>query len=119
MALSRILIVDDHAGFRSAARRMLEAEGYAVIGEAVDGATGISAARALHPDLVLLDVMLPDRNGFDVVEELTRLTTNTSVVMISSRPASAYRTRLSRTSARGFIFKADLSGESIRAVASK
>jgi DNA-binding NarL/FixJ family response regulator len=116
MAQPRVLIVDDHAGFRTAARRMLESEGFAVIGEAADAASAISAARALNPDVVLLDVVLPDGNGFDVAEELSVAAANTSVVMISSRPVSTYRARLARTSAMGFVFKADLSGESIRAV---
>jgi DNA-binding NarL/FixJ family response regulator len=111
-----VLIVDDHAGFRSAARHMLESEGFSVIGEAVDGAGGVAASRELHPDLVLLDVVLPDGNGFDVAEVLSADTANTTVVMISSRPPSAYRMRLARTSARGFVFKADLSGDLLRSL---
>jgi DNA-binding NarL/FixJ family response regulator len=116
-AMPSVLIVDDHLGFRTAARRMLESEGFAVVGEAADGAGGISAARELRPDLVLLDVVLPDGNGFDVAEVLSAEAANTTVVMISSRPASAYRSRLASTSARGFIFKADLSGERLRSLA--
>jgi len=116
MAQPRVLIVDDHAGFRSAARRMLESEGFAVIGEAADAAAAISAARTLNPDVVLLDVVLPDGNGFDVAEVLSADRANRAVVMISSRPASTYRARLARTAANGFVFKADLSGQSIRDV---
>ncbi len=66
-----ILIVDDHAGFRHQARALLEADGFVVIGEADDGATGLAAARALRPDLVLLDIGLPDIEGFAVAHELT------------------------------------------------
>ena len=65
-----ILIVDDHAGFRHQARALLEADGFVVIGEADDGATGLAAARALRPDLVLLDIGLPDIEGFEVAREL-------------------------------------------------
>lgn len=61
--MTTILIVDDHAGFRLQARALLEADGFVVVGEAVDGATGLTAARTLKPDLVLLDVGLPDIEG--------------------------------------------------------
>jgi DNA-binding NarL/FixJ family response regulator len=117
MAATRVLIVDDHAAFRSATRRLLESEGYAVIGEAEDLSGGRSAARRLSPDVVLLDVILPDGNGFDLAEELSVAAANTKVVMISSRPASTYRRRLARSSAAGFIFKGDLSAERLRMVA--
>ena len=75
-----ILIVDDHAGFRHQARALLEADGFVVIGEADDGATGLAAARTLRPDLVLLDIGLPDIEGFEVARELAR-----------RRPAAARR----------------------------
>ena len=65
MALT-VLIVDDHPSFRASARVLLEAEGFDVIGEAADGTSGIAEARRLRPDLVLLDVQLPDIDGFDV-----------------------------------------------------
>lgn len=68
-----VLIVDDHPSFRASARRMLEASGYTVVGEAADGAEAIAAAGALGPDLVLLDVQLPDLNGFEVAERLAAL----------------------------------------------
>jgi len=64
-----LLIVDDHPGFRTSARRMLEADGYQVVGEAPDGRSGIAAARAPRPDIVLLDVHLPDIDGFEVAEQ--------------------------------------------------
>ena len=70
MALS-VLIVDDHPSFRASARVLLEAEGFDVIGEAADGASGIAEAKRLRPDLVLLDVQLPDIDGFDVASRLT------------------------------------------------
>jgi DNA-binding NarL/FixJ family response regulator len=115
--MKSVLIVDDHVGFRAAARRMLESEGFVVIGEAGDATSAVSAARELQPNVVLLDVVLPDGNGFEVAEVLSAETANTAVVMISSRPAPAYRSRLARTSASGFIFKADLSGERLRSLA--
>ena len=66
----RVLIVDDHPGFRSFARAMLEAEGFDVVGEAPDGAAALAAVRALAPEIVLLDVALPDMDGFAVCEAL-------------------------------------------------
>ena len=65
-----VLIVDDHPSFRASARRMLEADGYGVVGEAEDGAAALAAAEQLRPDLVLLDVRLPDIDGFEVARRL-------------------------------------------------
>ena len=65
-----VLIVDDHPTFRATARMLLEAEGYDVIGEAPDGTPAITEARRLHPELVLLDVNLPDLDGFQVAEHV-------------------------------------------------
>ena len=65
-----VLIVDDHPSFRTSARRILEDAGYDVVGEAGDGQAGLDAARSLRPAVVLLDVQLPDLDGFDVAAEL-------------------------------------------------
>jgi len=116
MAARSVLIVDDHVEFRSTAKRLLESEGYRVVGEAADGTTGLAAALDLRPDVVLLDVMLPDVNGFEIAEELALRAAKSLVVMISSRDASTYRTKLANSRAQGFIFKGDLTGEALRAV---
>jgi DNA-binding NarL/FixJ family response regulator len=110
-----VLIVDDHAAFRRFARRMLEAGGLTVIGEAADGASGVAAARELDPDLVLLDVMLPDGDGFAVAERLAG--GRARVVLTSSREVADLGTRLERTPARGFIPKAELSAAELVAIA--
>ena len=109
-----VLIVDDHPAFRASARRLLEGEGFKVVAEAADGASGIALARELRPDLVLLDVMLPDLSGFDVAEELS--SSRSKVVLVSSRSKADYGRRLRRTSAVGFIPKDRLSGDTIRAL---
>jgi DNA-binding NarL/FixJ family response regulator len=111
-----VLIVDDHAGFRSWTRSLLETEGFLVLGETDDGASAVSAARDLSPDVVLLDVMLPDMTGFAVAEMLAALVPSPKVVLISSREASDFGWRIARSRARGFISKADLSGPRLRAV---
>jgi DNA-binding NarL/FixJ family response regulator len=105
-----VLIVDDHADFRASARAMLEAEGFAVVGEAPDGRAAIDAMDALAPDIVLLDVQLPGEDGFAVAERLAARPARAAVVLISSREASAYGPRLAGAPARGFIPKRALSG---------
>lgn len=112
-----LLIVDDHAGFRAFARAVLESEGFEVVGEAVDAASAVTECRRLEPDLVLLDVMLPDGDGFDVCERLTAAGTGgCQVVLTSSRDAAAYADRLATTSARGFLPKEDLTGAALLAL---
>ena len=113
-----VLIVDDHRGFREGARRMLEAAGYVVVGEAADGASALAAAERLHPQIVLLDIQLPDLDGFVVSERLASDAHPPAVVLISSRDESAYRQRLAASTARGFIAKSDLSGPALATLVS-
>lgn len=112
---TRVLIVDDHDGFRTQARELLEAAGYEIVGEAVSASSALNVANTVHPDVVLLDVQLPDGNGFDLVDELG---IEAQVVMISGRDPRSYRGRLENTAAAGFIPKALLSRASLEAVLS-
>lgn len=114
--MNRILIVDDSAGFRIQARALLTAEGFDVVGEAADGLSGLDAARALRPDVVLLDIGLPDVEGFEVARELAVDGPPPFVVLTSSREASAYGPRLAASQVMGFIPKDELSGAAIRAL---
>jgi len=107
-----VLIVDDHPSFRASARAILEADGFSIVGEAEDGASGLTLLRALRPDIVLLDVQLPDMTGFDVCVECGDLDT-TSVVLVSSRDATDYGALIASSGARGFVPKAELSGAAI------
>ena len=111
MALT-VLIVDDHPSFRASARVLLEAEGFDVIGEAADGASGIVEAKRLLPDLVLLDVQLPDIDGFDVASRLSN-GAGPAIVLVSSRDSSDFGPLVARSGARGFVPKAELSGARI------
>jgi DNA-binding NarL/FixJ family response regulator len=111
-----VLIVDDHPEFRAVARALLDAEGYEVAGEAADGASAIDAVTKLRPGLVLLDIQLPDLDGFTVADRLAEVADPPAVVLISTRDSSSYRRRLARTSARGFISKSDLSGATLAAL---
>jgi DNA-binding NarL/FixJ family response regulator len=110
------LIVDDHDGFRAFARALLESEGFEVVGEAGNGASALSAVEALGPDLVLLDVQLPDLDGFEVARRLAADEHPPAVVLISTRDAASYRRRLAETSAQGFISKGELSAAALASV---
>jgi DNA-binding NarL/FixJ family response regulator len=114
--MTTILIVDDDARFRAQARDVLEADGFLVIGEAVDGASGIAAAQALQPDYVLLDIGLPDVEGFEVARTLAVDGPPPLVVLTSSRDARAYGRRLTNRHSLGFIPKERISGPAIRAL---
>ena len=115
-----VLIVDDNASFRRQIRILLTGEGFDVVGEASTGAAALTACRALRPQLILLDIGLPDVDGFDLAEQLMHDTTRDPeervVVLTSSREAAAYRARLGRTAAAGFIPKDELSGQAIDAL---
>ena len=95
---------------------LLEAEGFEVVGEAVDGASAIEAALSLEPDVVLLDVYLPDINGFEVAAELLRNGNPPEIVLTSSRDPRDFGTLVEQSGARGFISKAELSGASLAAL---
>jgi CheY-like chemotaxis protein len=108
-----VLVVDDHAEFRVLARELLAKAGYDVVGEAADGSAALAATERLRPGVVLLDVQLPDLDGFAVAERLAQLDDAPIVLMTSSRDASAYRRRLAASSARAFIAKAELSAAAL------
>jgi DNA-binding NarL/FixJ family response regulator len=112
----RVLIVDDHPGFRAQARALLMAAGYEVVGEAADGESGVRVARDLAPDVVLLDIHLPDITGFEVMRRVGGGAGRPAIVLISSRDASDYGRRIERSGARGFIAKAELSAGALAAV---
>jgi DNA-binding NarL/FixJ family response regulator len=111
-----ILIVDDHPSFRGMARALLESEGFDVVGEAEDGAAAIEAAKELHPDVVLLDVQLPDIDGFEVAAALTKNGSSPAIIMTSSRDACDFGSLVANSGARGFIPKAELSAEAVSAL---
>jgi CheY-like chemotaxis protein len=111
-----VLIVDDHDGFRESARALLEAEGFAVVGGAADGAAAVAAAARLRPDVVLLDVQLPDMDGFAVAGRLAAGPDPPRVVLISSREAAAYGPRVGAAPVCGFLAKRELSGVSLAAL---
>jgi DNA-binding NarL/FixJ family response regulator len=117
-----VLIVDDHPSFRATARALLEAEGFDVVGEAETGTDALARAAELHPDVVLLDVQLPDLDGFAVAARLAASNgaepgaPGPAVILVSSRDASDYGSLIGECGARGFVAKGDLSGAAVRAI---
>ena len=108
-----VLIVDDHRRFRASARALLESEGFEVVGEAANGADALRQAEALRPGLVLLDIQLPDFDGFNVAGELNASSSPPKVILISSRAADSYGDRIGVAPVLGFMPKSELSGASI------
>jgi DNA-binding NarL/FixJ family response regulator len=111
-----VLIVDDHPSFRAAARILLESAGFDVVDESEDAAGALAAAARLRPEIVLLDIGLPDGDGFEVAERLASGDDAPIVILVSSREVAWYRRRLAESPARGFIAKGDLSGDAVEAL---
>lgn len=110
-----VLIVDDHPPFRAAARALLEAHGFAVVGEAADAAEALAGVAELRPEVVLLDVQLPDVDGFAVARELAAGGSEAAIVLTSSRSAASFRRRLAANPGWPFIPKSELSGRTLAA----
>ena len=108
-----VLVVDDHPGFRESARRLLELEGYRVIGEAEDGASALVRVRELQPDIALVDVHLPDIDGFELALRLRALTAAPHVILTSSRDGAEFEPLVISSGARGFVPKHELSREAM------
>ena len=115
---TRVLVVDDHAGFRSFARRLLSAAGFVVVGEVGSGEDAVAASERLRPDAVLLDVQLPDLDGFEVARRLARQPDAPDVVLTSARSLRDYGVDTLGVGVRGFVAKSDLSGPALTAALS-
>ncbi|HEY7016918.1 MAG TPA: response regulator transcription factor [Gaiellaceae bacterium] len=109
----RVLVVDDHPSFRRCAHTLLTAEGFEVVGEAEDGVTAVALAAELEPDFVLLDIQLPDLDGFEVASRLLEREPGLQIVLVSSRDEAAYGARIEASGARGFLSKVDITGTAI------
>jgi CheY-like chemotaxis protein len=112
----RVLVIDDNPNFRSVARQLLERHGFVVVAEAGTGTSGIAEAEEQCPDLVLLDVQLPDLDGFEVAERLARLDRPVDVVLTSSLDGSDFGGLVARSSVLGFVPKAELSAAALEAL---
>jgi len=114
--LRRVLIIDDNPDFRTAARQLLERHRFVVVAEAETGTSGIEMVNEQRPDLVLLDVQLPDVDGFEVAERLSRLEVPVEVILTSSLDGTDFGELVARSSALGFVPKAELSASAIEAL---
>jgi len=112
----RVLVVDDDVEFATAASLLLVASGYEVVGQPGTAADGLRAALALRPDVVLLDISLPDGNGFDVAKQLTEVESPAALIMISTRDNSGFSEAALESGARGFLPKSKFSIAGIRAL---
>ena len=112
----RALIVDDHPSFRRCARALLTDEGFDVVGEAETGTTALVLARELDPELILLDIQLPDIDGFEVAARLLAADGELNIVLVSSRDAREYGGLIAASGALGFVAKSDLSGDILRSL---
>jgi DNA-binding NarL/FixJ family response regulator len=109
----RIVIVDDDPAFLATVRVLLEAEGFVVVGEALNGLDGVAAADELKPDIVLVDVNLPDIDGFEVVDRLADGESAPPVVLTSIRAASDFGNLIEASRARAFVAKSEITGEAL------
>jgi DNA-binding NarL/FixJ family response regulator len=112
----RVLIVDDNGAFRAAARQLLERAGFAVVAEAGSGGGGVEEARAHSPDVAIVDVQLPDFDGFEVAERLSELDVPPRVILVSSLDGADFGALVAGSSALGFLPKAELSASLINAL---
>jgi DNA-binding NarL/FixJ family response regulator len=108
-----VLVVDDHPGFRESVHRMLEMEGYVVVGEAADGASALTLAGELQPEIALVDVHLPDMDGFELAARLADSVHPPLVILTSSHDGADFASFVATCGARGFLPKAELSREAI------
>jgi DNA-binding NarL/FixJ family response regulator len=115
-AMGRVFIVDDNAPFRSVARALLEVGGFRVVGVAATGAEALAGVPRVPVDVVLLDVGLPDVDGFRVCRELGRLVPGVVVVLCSVRDADQYGEAVAESGAAGFLPKSMLSAAALAAV---
>src|SRR5262245_2010218 len=111
-----ILIVDDHPSFLAVARYLLETEGFDVVGVACDGESAVRETVRASPQFVLLDVGLPDMDGFEVASRLRAAGVSSTIVLTSSRDGSDFGSLVTDSGGSGFIAKAELSGERLRAL---
>ena len=103
-----VLVVDDHAGFRASVRALLERGPFTVVAEAEDAATALEAVASIRPDVVLLDIALPGEDGFSVAQRLASDASPPAVVLVSTRDALDYGSRLRSAPVRGFVQKGSL-----------
>ena len=113
----RVLIVDDHELLRAGLRSRLEREdGISVVGEADSAERAVIVARAVQPDLILLDLLLPKKNGYDVIPELAEVAPEAKVLVVSSQAAPSSVRRALSAGAAGYLQKRSSDGDLVAAI---
>lgn len=106
----RVLVVDDHRAFRAAAAAVLRrVPGFVVAGQAASGEEALECVETVRPDLVLMDIRLPQMNGVEATRTLTRLAPRTVVVLVSTYPSEDVPWDVGGCGAAGYLRKEDLS----------
>ena len=103
--MARVLIVDDAAFMRISIKNMLTKNGYEVVGEAENGLVGIDMYKDLHPDIVTMDITMPELSGLEALKEITKLDPQAKVVMVSAMGQEAMVREAIVSGAKGFIVK--------------
>lgn len=113
----RVLIADDHALVRAGIRALVERiDGVVVVGEAGKGSEALELVRQLGPDLILLDITMPDGNGFEVLDQVTKLYPEIRVIVLTVHEAGEYALRAVREGAAGYLPKSAASIELEQAI---
>ncbi len=113
--MTTVYIADDHQVVRHGLRGLLEVEGFHVVGESGDGLETAEAVEHLHPDLLVLDLMMPGLHGLEVTRRVTRRSPSTAVIVLSMHSGDAYVLEALRAGARAYVLKGAPSDEVVRA----
>ncbi|MDH4607421.1 response regulator transcription factor [Pseudomonas sp. BN102] len=116
--MSKVLLIDNQPMIRFATRILLEREGYEIVGETEVGVEGLSLARALQPDLVIVDIAIPKLDGLEVVARLSAMDPNLKLLVLTSLPASLYANRCLQAGATGYLSKQESEASLVSAISS-
>lgn len=112
----RILLVDDDPAMRVALRRFLERNGHQIVGEAHDGAEGLAAARASAPDLVIMDLRMPNMTGTEAARLLRKTNPDIAVIIHSAFDERGFKTVAEKAGVVRYVVKGDGPGELLAAI---
>jgi len=112
----RLLLADDHLMFRQGLKTLIEREAFDVVGEASDGREAVQLARALHPDVAVLDLAMPLLNGLDAAREITKVSTRTRTILLTMHTEDQYVMEALRAGVRGYVLKTQATSDLIQAI---